>query len=75
MEYVNESLVVPIQNDEEVLYLCAYVVLNKETTIDRIKEELKDVLPEYMVPSEIVIKDKLKVSNSGKLIREVMEDD
>lgn len=75
LEYVNESLVVPIQNDEEVLYLCAYVVLNINVTVDKIKEELKDVLPEYMVPSEIVIKDKLKVSNNGKLIREVMEDD
>ncbi len=58
------------RNDKTVLV--AYVILtNKKTLLDlqQIKEYLKDILPQYMIPGSIIFLEKLPLNNNGKLDR------
>ncbi|MBM7689801.1 hypothetical protein BCR24_12790 [Enterococcus ureilyticus] len=49
------------------LAICAYIVTNKTVTVSEIKELLKKVLPDYMVPAYITMVDKLPVTKAGKI--------
>lgn len=47
--------------------ICAYIVTNETVTASEIKEQLKKVLPDYMIPAYITIIDKLPVTKAGKI--------
>ncbi|MCB5953934.1 non-ribosomal peptide synthetase [Enterococcus sp. CWB-B31] len=49
------------------LVICAYIVTNGNITVPEVKEQLKQTLPDYMVPSFITIMEKLPVTKAGKI--------
>ena len=53
-------------------YICAYIVENKETEIDLIKEYLSESLPDYMIPTYFSKLKKLPLTNSGKVDRKAL---
>lgn len=86
---VRESAVVLGGNDGEKRLL-GYVVLqnanwegNERTRVEEIRAYLKRELPEYMVPSELIVLERMRLTNNGKVnrnalplpTREVYEDD
>ena len=56
-----------IQNINEIDYLCSYITTNSNITPEEIKKYLKDILPHYMIPTYIVILDKIPLTPNGKI--------
>lgn len=75
VEFVENAVVLPIRKEEKVQYLAAVVVLNrkidqKEFQIGQmIKNELKEYLPEYMIPRKIILRDSIPMTVNGKANR------
>ncbi|WP_145921984.1 non-ribosomal peptide synthetase, partial [Paenibacillus sp. O199] len=53
-------------------YLCAYVVGEGELDGERIRENLRSILPSYMVPSYVVQLEALPLTRNGKLDRKAL---
>ncbi|WP_291584148.1 amino acid adenylation domain-containing protein [Clostridium sp. UBA6640] len=68
-EKINEAVVVTREDSERNKYLCAYVVLNENITLDQLKEELRKDLPEYMIPAYFVKLEKMPLTRNGKIDR------
>ncbi len=81
LKEVKNCIVIPIIDNEKIKYLSAAVVLNKEITSDNfsamlgIKKNLKEFLPEYMIPRKIVIKESLPMTTNGKVDRKVLSEE
>lgn len=60
-----ENVVVLPKNENK--YLCAYVVYNGDFPTESVREYLKGILPEYMVPSQYVNLEQLPITPNGKL--------
>jgi D-alanine--poly(phosphoribitol) ligase subunit 1 len=68
IEYINESVVIAIEDEniENKLYL--FVTLHKQTTDkNQIFNDLKTILPDYQMPTDIIIVDRMPLNNSGKI--------
>lgn len=78
IEFIENALVLPIMKDDKLYYLAAVVTLNKKFEEKDfkvgllIKERLKQLLPEYMIPRKIVIKEKLPMTSNGKINRNLL---
>ncbi|WP_270344357.1 condensation domain-containing protein, partial [Bacillus mobilis] len=73
-EVIQEVAVVARENQEKEKYICAYVVSRGvEISELDLKSYLKGKLPEYMVPSHIIILDKMPLTANGKLNRKAFE--
>ena len=65
----------PVYKDESISYLVAFVTLNKKTEESvfkigiKIKKELRDLVPSYMVPKKIKILDSFPLNTNGKIDR------
>ena len=75
---VIQAVVMPLYRGGEVKSLTAYVVLKREVSDDfeasqGLKKELKEYLPEYMIPKKIVFLDKIPMTNNGKADRRALE--
>jgi len=66
---IKESIVVAQEYESGDKYLCAYVVLGKESEISEIKENLAKELPDYMIPSYFVQLEKIPLTPNGKIDR------
>lgn len=73
---VKNCVVLPIKNDEnKVMYLTAFVTLNSESELSnlktgiKIKKELGELIPSYMVPRNIKIIKKFPTNVNGKIDR------
>ena len=62
---VKEAVVTTAKDASDQDALVAYVITDKET--DTLKENLKRILPEYMVPSWIIKLDQLPMTANGKV--------
>ena len=56
-----------IKNVNNIDYLCSYITTNTNITIESIKTHLKNVLPHYMIPTYIMILDKIPLTANGKI--------
>ncbi|MBC7864494.1 MAG: amino acid adenylation domain-containing protein, partial [Bacteroidia bacterium] len=65
--YVKQVVVRADTGENNSKRLVAFVVLNKEINSSEIKKELAARLPEYMIPSLIVISDSFKLNINGKI--------
>jgi len=63
---MKEAVVTVKEDEEKNKYLCAYLVLDKELEISRVREHLKKGLPEYMIPSYFIRLNKLPQTPNGK---------
>ncbi|WP_158287213.1 non-ribosomal peptide synthetase [Mesobacillus foraminis] len=64
---IKEAVVSARKSEEGTLYLCAYLVPNKEWTISGLRAHLLSTLPEYMIPAYFVELDTLPLTSNGKL--------
>lgn len=75
IDFISNSVVLPVYKNEKVSYLVAFVALNRkfeESGIKvsaNIKNELKKLIPSYMVPKKIVCMDKFPLNTNGKIDR------
>lgn len=75
IEFVDNAVVLPNYKDGKIQYLTAIITLNR--TFDEsefkigmmVKNELKKLIPEYMVPRKIVVRDSIPMTVNGKADR------
>jgi len=75
IDIIKNGVVLPVKKEGKIQSLAAIVTLNqviheKEFKIAlMIKNELKKLLPEYMIPRKIIFKDSLPMTPNGKIDR------
>ncbi|WP_149847009.1 non-ribosomal peptide synthetase [Paenibacillus sp. 37] len=73
MDGVREAVVVPRKDQDEQVYLCAYCVpVEEKTTGSQLRSGLLRILPEYMVPSQIIIMSQLPLTPNGKVDKKAL---
>lgn len=81
ISFIENAVVLPVEKDNKIVYLSAFVKLNEELQyknseiIMKIKQELKNLIPVYMVPRKIKIKDKFKLNVNGKIDRKALQEE
>ncbi len=72
---ISNAVVIPVVEQDRVKYLTAVVLLSRQIP-ERpfkigllIKEKLRELLPEYMIPRKIVIRESLPMTVNGKIDR------
>ncbi len=73
-EHVREAIVVTRPGSADELRLVAYCTLELEVSPAELRAHLAQWLPEFMIPSSIVIVDSLPVTPSGKIDRLALPD-
>ncbi|MDT8717660.1 amino acid adenylation domain-containing protein [Clostridium sp. 19966] len=68
---IKEALVIDREEDGNK-YLCAYIVSAEDYSIKKLREELKNALPDYMIPSYFIILDEMPLNQSGKIDRKAL---
>jgi amino acid adenylation domain-containing protein len=73
-EEVSEAVVVACEGPGGVKHLAAYLTLHEQTSLDAdwLRADLGRALPDYMVPSAIVILPSLPLTPNGKLDRRAL---
>lgn len=66
MQNISEAEVI-VREMQEDKVLCAYITLEHENSIKSVREQLRELLPEYMVPAYITVMEKLPVTKNGKI--------
>lgn len=74
---IDKAVVLPNYKDDKVQSLTAYVVYREKTENDfnlaqEIKVQLKQFVPEYMIPKKIVFLDALPMTINGKIDRKAL---
>jgi amino acid adenylation domain-containing protein len=69
---VRHAVVVPRTSGAAQTVLCGYVVADLPVTQDELAEHLRHRLPEYMVPAQIMLLDKIPLTPNGKLDRQAL---
>ncbi|WP_159433260.1 non-ribosomal peptide synthetase [Clostridium cavendishii] len=63
---INEAVV--LDNDKDGSnYLCAYYVAEKEYSAEKLREKLKNLLPDYMIPSYFISLENIPLTKNGKV--------
>jgi amino acid adenylation domain-containing protein len=69
-ESVEKAIVIAKENVKSDRYLVAYIIPTKQpATTSKLRELLKEKLPEYMIPSSFVVLDSLPLTPNGKVDR------
>lgn len=76
IEEIREAVVIAkYQNNSNIVKLIkAYVVLEKEISIESIKEKLSKLIPHYMIPKVIEILDEIPINKNGKYDRKKLSE-
>lgn len=74
LEGVTGAVVLPVSREGKVKSLTAYVVADRRGDSDfsegqRLRAELKALVPEYMIPKKFVFLDQMPMTNNGKVDR------
>ncbi|QKF67016.1 D-alanine--[D-alanyl carrier protein] ligase [Arcobacter venerupis] len=64
---INESITIPLKRGTEVVKLITFIITNTQIEIDELKKEISEVLPYYMIPSDIVVLDKFPYNTNHKI--------
>lgn len=78
LEMVTNAAVVPKYKDAKVRYLAAFVTLNankgeERENISLLKNRLREILPDYMIPKKWHILDTLPMNANGKIDKKKLE--
>jgi amino acid adenylation domain-containing protein/non-ribosomal peptide synthase protein (TIGR01720 family) len=66
---VKEAIVIVDNTEEEVTQLLGFVTCYSQVSVEELKQELAGYLPNYMVPSRIVLVDTFPLTPNGKVDR------
>lgn len=75
LPYISGSVVMPVYKDGKPDYLAAYVSLSEEQNESairfamRVKNDLKELVPSYMVPKKVTVVDEFPLNVNGKIDR------
>lgn len=75
LDMVESSVVLPVTKDDKIDYLVAFIITNGSTEESplkfsiKIKNELRKLVPVYMVPKKIIKKDTFPLNTNGKVDR------
>lgn len=74
LDFVSNAVVIPFIKDDVISYLCACVLLApgvpaEYATTRALKAQLKEKLPEYMIPRKFVYVEEYPVNQNGKVDR------
>ncbi len=72
IESIKEVVVLDKEDSNENKYLVAYYTSNQELDPAKIKKELSEKLPDYMIPSYIVKIDTMPLTQNGKVDRKAL---
>lgn len=72
--YILECAVIYVRKNINYGKIIGYVVLQQMTDSNSIKKQLKDKLPNYMIPSNIHILDKLPKNKNGKIDKKQLKE-
>ena len=67
LEYINQSAVIYERVKENYGKIIAYVATKVDVTESQIKYEINNILPKYMIPNIIEIREELPKNNNGKI--------
>jgi D-alanine--poly(phosphoribitol) ligase subunit 1 len=67
LEYINQSAVIYDRVNENYGKIIGYVATKKKITEHQIKNEIRNLLPKYMIPNIVNVQDKLPKNNNGKV--------
>lgn len=81
IDFIKNAIVLPVQKEGKIQYLAGVVILN--TKFEKrdfeiamlIKNELKSVLPEYMVPRKFIFKETFPMTINGKVDRKILAEE
>lgn len=68
---VKEAVVLIKGEDVQKQYLCAYLMLHHDQ-IEKVKMEVKEKLPDFMVPSSYVVLNQFPLTDNGKIDRKAL---
>ncbi|MCL2426256.1 MAG: amino acid adenylation domain-containing protein [Oscillospiraceae bacterium] len=69
---VSDAAVIVRENSDGEKYICGYVVSSENMDIEKLKNGLRQNLPEYMVPLAIMQIDSIPMTRNGKLDRKAL---
>ncbi|WP_181215980.1 non-ribosomal peptide synthetase, partial [Mesobacillus foraminis] len=67
--HIKEVCVIARRDSQGHLYLCAYLVARHVSSQQSIRDHLKEMLPEYMIPAHYVFLDRFPLTSNGKIDR------
>lgn len=78
---IENSAVIPVYKNSRVEYIVGFVVMSEDLGLSRaktnirIKKELKQRVPSYMIPKKIIVLDRFPVNTNGKIDRKQLADE
>lgn len=75
---ISNVVVIPSFTNEKVSHLNALIILSNKNTdrslgaVIELKKELKELLPDYMIPKKIIFKDSFPTNSNGKIDRKAL---
>jgi len=74
LDYVDESAVVYKQDTSGFGYIAGYVGATADVSEGRVLEDVKAILPPYMVPTQVHLMATLPKNRNGKIDRKVLQE-
>ncbi|MCP5048208.1 MAG: amino acid adenylation domain-containing protein, partial [bacterium] len=65
--HIKEAVVIPREDNNQQIYLCAYISLVSDESTAQIREYLADRMPHYMIPSYFVPVNNIPLTPNGKV--------
>ncbi|UCH95245.1 MAG: amino acid adenylation domain-containing protein, partial [Candidatus Aminicenantes bacterium] len=69
---IKEAVVSARRDERENIYLCAYIVSDKELIVSDLREYLANGLPGYMIPQYFMQLERIPLNPNGKIDRKVL---
>lgn len=69
---IRKAVVIPRAGENDIYYLCAYLVADTEVTVSELRDYLAQNLPKYMIPSLFVQLEEIPLTSNGKIDRKVL---
>ncbi|WP_438285234.1 AMP-binding enzyme, partial [Bacillus pseudomycoides] len=69
---VKEAVVISVTEEQDYSYLCAYIVSLGKVTVSSIRNYLREVLPDYMIPSYFVEVESFPLTPNGKIDKKAL---
>ena len=64
---INESITIPLKRGIEVVKLITFIITNTQVDLEEFKKEIQQVLPYYMIPSDIIVLEKFPYNTNHKI--------